>query len=65
MVCPILRRFGLDRTECAFELTCKIDPRNRDLRTKCAWADWHMLDPNTGKPVGGAGTTPQGDLFGK
>lgn len=63
MICPILKRFATDptcRTDCPFEAQrlCTDSPN----MVRCYWADWHMLDPITGKPREPAPKS-QGDLF--
>lgn len=63
MICPLLKRTGLDRTECNFPVLCTPP-------AYCVWAKFHMLDPVTGKPAGDyrqsqaePGSSGQKDLF--
>jgi hypothetical protein len=43
MICPLLKRTRMERTECDFVDLCT--PKY------CVWAKFHMLDPLSAKPL--------------
>jgi len=45
MICPLLKRFLMERHECPIAVPC-------DGVKICFWARFHQLDPLTGKPLG-------------
>lgn len=55
MICPILQRYRMARPGCDFPDECS-------LPHVCIWAQFHELDPQTGKPPEPR-PTAQPDLF--